>query len=100
MRGTLRALQARLLPKSISDFLRLIDPKKVLHSFRHLVTDHLYKAMVMESMIEELTGRAGKTERRKRYAKGYRVQTLYEEVVLKLNMKLTWVGFAVSAWIS
>jgi len=56
--------------------------------------------MVMESMIEELTGRAGKTERRKRYAKGYRVQTLYEEVVLKLNMKLTWVGFAVSAWIS
>ena len=44
------------------------DPKKVLHSFRHLVTDHLYKAMVMESMIEELTGRAGHTETRNRYA--------------------------------
>jgi integrase len=54
--------------------------KKVFHSFRHNVTDHLYKAMVMESLIEEFTGRAGKTETRKRYAKGYRVKTLYEEV--------------------
>jgi hypothetical protein len=35
----------------------------------------------MKSMIEELTSRAGKTEKRKRYAKGYRIQTLYEEVV-------------------
>ena len=37
--------------------------------------------MVMESMIEELTGRAVEmsTETRKRYAKGYRVQTLYME---------------------
>ena len=51
----------------------------------HLVTDHLYKTMVMESMIEELTGRAGKTETSTRYAKGYRVQTLYEEAVLKLD---------------
>ena len=41
------------MPKPI-----LEDPKKSLHSFRHLVTDHLYKASVMESMIEELTGRA------------------------------------------
>jgi hypothetical protein len=44
--------------------------------------------MVMESMIEELTGRAGKTETRKPYAKGYRVQTLYEEVVLKLDYEI------------
>ena len=69
--------------------VKINDRKKVLHSFRHLVTDHLYKAMVMESMIEELTGRAGKTETRKRYAKGYRVQTLYEEAVLKLDYELT-----------
>jgi hypothetical protein len=41
--------------------------------------------MVMESMIEELTGRAGKTETRKLYGKSYRVKTLYEEVVLKLD---------------
>jgi len=39
-------------------------------------------------MIEELTGRAGKTETRKRYAKGYRVKTLYEETVLKLDYKI------------
>ena len=65
--------------------IKLSDPKKVLHSLRHLVTDHLYKAMVMESMIEELTGRAGHTETRRRYAKGYRVQTLYEECILKLD---------------
>lgn len=64
------------------------DPKKVLHSFRHLVTDHLYKAMVMESMIEELTGRAGKTETSRRYAKGYRVQELYEECIMKLDYEI------------
>ena len=36
----------------------------------------------------ELTGKAGKTETRKRYAKGYRVKTLYEEVVLKLDYEI------------
>ncbi len=78
----------------------LSDPKKILHSFRHLVTDHLYKAMVMESMIEALTGRAGKTETRKRYAKGYRVQTLYEECILKLDYKVDLGGLRVGSWIS
>jgi integrase len=68
--------------------IKLSDPKKVLHSFRHLVTDHLYKAMVMESMIEELMGRAGKTETSTRYSKGYRVQTLYEECILKLDYEV------------
>jgi hypothetical protein len=51
--------------------------------------------MVMESMIEELTGRAGHTETRKRYAKGYRVKTLYEEVVLKLDYELDLSGLEV-----
>ena len=77
------------LAKRFSYYLRttigLKDSKKSLHSLMHLVTDHLYKTMVMESMIEELTGRAGKTETSTRYAKGYRVQTLYEEAVLKLD---------------
>ena len=76
--------------------IKLSDPKKVLHSLRHLVTDHLYKAMVMESMIEELTGRAGHTETRKRYAKGYRVQTLYEECILKLDYELDLSGLRLS----
>ena len=42
----------------------------------------------LEPMIEELTGRAGKTETRTRYSKGYRVQTLYEECILKLDYEL------------
>ena len=62
--------------------------KKVYHSLRHNVTDHLFKQLVMESLIEEFAGRAGKTETRKRYAKGYRVETLYEEVVLKLDYEI------------
>ena len=56
--------------------------------------------MVMESMIEELTGRAGHTETRNRYAKGYRVQTLYEEVVLKLDYDVDLSGLEVRKWIS
>jgi len=65
------------------------DPKKTFHSFRHTVTDTLYKAMVQETLIEEYLGRAGKTETSKRYAKGYRVKTLYKECVLKLDFELS-----------
>ena len=54
------------------------------------------KAMVMESMIEELTGRAAKTETRKWYAKGYRVQTLYKKVVLKLDYEINLSGLRVN----
>jgi integrase len=60
------------------------DKKKVFHSFRHTFTDLLYKNEVMETMIEEITGRAGKTETSKRYAKGYRIRTMYEQAILKL----------------
>ena len=67
--------------------VKIKDTKKTFHSFRHNVSDHLYQKMVQESLIEELTGRAGKTETRKRYAKGYRVPTLYEECILKLEYK-------------
>jgi len=42
----------------------------------------------MESLIEELTGRAGKTETRNRYSKGYRAKELYEEAILKLSAAL------------
>lgn len=58
---------------------------KVFHSFRHNVTDHLYKRMVDVSLIEELTGRAGKTETQRRYAKGHLVENLYKKAVLELD---------------
>jgi integrase len=75
--------------KRFSYYLRkkveITDPKKVFHSFRHNVSDHLYKKLVTESLIEELTGRAGKTETSRRYVTGHRVATLYKECVLKLD---------------
>lgn len=83
---------AHALSKTFMRYLRvsckITAPKKNFHSFRHTVTDHLWKAIVQESVIEELTGRAGKTETSRRYAKGYRVETLYRECVLKLDFKL------------
>jgi hypothetical protein len=56
----------------------ITDPKKVLESTRQNVADHLYKKVVEESLIEELEGRAGKTETSRRYAKGHRIETIYE----------------------
>ena len=61
------------------------DSKKAFHSFRHTVTDHLFKSMVMETVIEELRGGAGKTEGSRRYFKGYHAKTLYENCILKLD---------------
>lgn len=72
------------------------SPKKSLHSFRHTVSDYLYKKLVMESLIEELTGRAGKTETRNRYTKGYRAKELYEEAILKLDYEVDLSGLQVS----
>ena len=43
------------------------------------------------------TGRAGKTETSKRYAKGYRVKMLYEEVVLKLDYELELSGLGLAS---
>jgi hypothetical protein len=54
----------------------------------------------MESMIEELTGRAGKTETRKRYAKGYRVQMLHGECILKLDSEIDLSRLRVNGLIS
>ncbi len=62
--------------------------KKVFHSFRHSFTDMLYKEQVMETIIEELTGRAGKTETSGRYAKGYRVNDLYDILAERLNYNI------------
>lgn len=66
----------------------ITDSKKTFHSLRHNVSDHLYQKLVLDSLIEELHGRAGKTETRKRYTKGYRVHTLYKECIEKLEYKV------------
>ena len=63
----------------------ITDPKKTFHSFRHNVADHLYKKLVPESLIEELEGRAGKTETRRTYTMGQTVKNLYNECILKLD---------------
>jgi integrase len=68
--------------------VRISDKKKTFHSFRHNAADHLYDKLVLESVIEELEGRAGKTQTRKRYTTGYRVPVLYEEAILKLDYKV------------
>ena len=86
--------------KRFSYYLRnkvgITNKKKSLHSLRHTVTDFLYKHLVMESMIEELTGRAGKTETRNRYSKGYRAKELYEEGILKLDYGVDLSGLEAS----
>lgn len=73
--------------------------KKVFHSFRHSFTDTLYKALAPESVIEELTGRAGKTETSRRYAKGLRVPDLFEVLVSKLNYPVDLSHLKASKWV-
>lgn len=75
--------------KAFSRYLRnkagIKDRKKTFHSFQHNVTDHLYKTLVQGTLVEELTGRAGKTEGSVRYFQGYNAKILYEECILKLD---------------
>jgi integrase len=72
--------------------------KKVFHSFRHNFTDTLFKGMVMETVIEELTGRAGKTETSRRYAKGYNIKDLYQTVSEKLDYPIDLSHLKASKW--
>ena len=65
------------------------DRSKTFHSFRHTFTDHLYShQLVLDSMVEEITGRAGTNETRTRYTQGYNVQKFYDECIRKLDYKL------------
>lgn len=73
--------------------------KKVFHSFRHNFTDTLFKNMVMETIIEELTGRAGKTETTRRYAKGYNIKDLHAVIAEKLNYPLDLSHLKASRWV-
>ncbi len=75
--------------------IKITDRSKTFHSFRHTFADHLYsKRLVMESLVEEITGRAGKTQTRLTYTQGYNVDKFYEECILKIDYKLAidWKG--------
>jgi integrase len=61
------------------------DPKKVFHSLRHLVTDTLKQAGVLETVIAELVGHSnGGSETMGRYGKRYK-PTILLEAIKKLN---------------
>lgn len=64
------------------------DSKKTFHSFRHTLTDNLKNEDVSEWMIEELEGRAGKSETSRRYSERFRVEKLYDKAISKLNYKV------------
>jgi len=59
--------------------------KKVFHSFRHTLTDHLKQKLVGTSLIDELTGHALQGESMGRYGKPYLVKVLFENAVQKLE---------------
>jgi integrase len=64
------------------------DSKKTFHSFRHTLADHLKNKGVDEWMIEEIEGRAGKTETSRRYSGQFRVPKLWEEAVSKIKFEV------------
>ncbi len=60
--------------------------KKDFHSFRHTFDNALKQAGVLEGMAAEVAGHSGKTGiDYGRYAKGYQVGILFEQVIKKLD---------------
>jgi len=58
------------------------DPKKVFHSFRHLVADTLKQAGVVEGVIAEILGHSNsKSITMGRYGKRYKPKVLLEALV-------------------
>ena len=68
--------------------MRITDQKKTFHSFRHNATDYLMRNLVQESLVEELNGRAGKTESSRTYFKGHRSDVLFKECISKLKYEV------------
>jgi Integrase len=70
------------------------DPKKVFHSFRHLVTDTLKQAGVQDSLIAELVGHShgNHAMTMSRYGKRYQPKVLLEA------LKLLDYGVEISPW--
>lgn len=91
------------LSKAFGIYLRnkvgINDTKKTFHSLRHSVADHVYNKTQNESIVEELEGRAGKTETRRTYTQGLRVPVLYEEAILKLDFKVDLSHLKASKWV-
>jgi len=77
----------------------IIHPKKSFHSFRHNVADLLYKEVVPVSLIEELEGRAGKTETEKTYVTGHLAKNLYKQCILKLEYQMDLSHLKNSKWV-
>ena len=75
------------------------DPKKVLHSFRHNVANHLVQEGVEVAKVEALSGRAGKTETEASYTLPRRVGLLYKECVLKLDYGIDLSHLKKSKWV-
>ncbi|WP_367620767.1 tyrosine-type recombinase/integrase [Geomonas oryzisoli] len=70
------------------------DPKKVFHSFRHLVTDTLKQAGVQDSLIAELVGHShgNHAMTMSRYGKRYQPKVLLE------SLKLLDYGVEIRPW--
>ena len=63
----------------------ITSKKKVYHSFRHTLTDHLKQKMVNMAVVEEFTGHALQGEGASRYGKKYVATSLYNECTLNLD---------------
>lgn len=83
-----------VLSKRFNYYIRQVgikEKKKTFHSFRHNVTNHLMNKPGrehMETLVEELSGRAGKTETRRTYFKGYRADVLYKQCISKIKYEV------------
>lgn len=74
--------------KSFGRFKRrsgITSKRKVFHSFRHTISDHLKQKLIDGRVVDELTGHALQGESFRRYGKSFVVKTLYQEAVLKLD---------------
>ncbi len=69
--------------------LKITDPSKTYHSFRHTVADRLKQRGVAESFISELLGHStGDSMSTGRYGKRYQPMVLMDEAVKRIKFDL------------
>ena len=73
--------------------------EKTFHSFRHTFTDNLKQQLIEISIVDELTGHAIQGESFGRYGKPYRIKTLLEEGVMKLDYGVDLSHLKNSKWV-